>query len=93
MSNDRIDLMEEEQMVQLNIMVDEGLVGIQFGNETALVSWMDALEMATRLVSASYEAAASIEVDPKILMDTQMEMFQKVMGELRADGEDDDEDD
>jgi hypothetical protein len=68
-----------EPTVQLNIIVEEGLVGIQFGAEAALVSWMDALEMATRLVSASYEAAASIQVDPHTLMDIQMKLFKEIM--------------
>lgn len=71
----------DEHSVELNLMADEGLVGIKFGAETAAISWMDALEMATRLVNAAYSAAASINVDREVLRAVQKDLFNKVMGE------------
>jgi hypothetical protein len=68
--------------VALDIVASEGLVGIRFGREMTYLTWIDAMEMATRLITASIAAAASIEVDPDILARTQISMFEKIKKEF-----------
>jgi len=67
-----------DSTVKLEIMAHEGLVAIRFGKEETFLTWMDCLEMATRLVAASHVAAMDIDVDPRIILKKQVEFFEKV---------------
>jgi len=71
----------EESNVTLDVISNDGIVGIRFGNEIAYLSWMDTLAMALRLTGAAYSSAASIDVSPEMVMKIQSQLFAEMITE------------
>lgn len=65
----------------LNVAAAEGLVKITLGEETCVLTWIDAIEVAYRISIGAYSAAADIDVDPSTMFEVQMKFFKQLMGE------------